>query len=179
MKRVIYAACAAAAMALALPVSQGFADDGPSATHQEQWRRSREERSERRAEILDARLVGFKASLALTGDQEKAWAPFEAALREAAKPRGPMPEPDAGEARDQTSPSPIDRMRDISKRMGERSSALSSLADAAAPLYASLDAKQKVVFDATLHGFLRPHRFGPGSHRGPGGPGWGGPEPRD
>lgn len=176
MKRVIYAACAAAAMALAIPVSQGFADDGPSATHQEQWRQSREERNERRAEILDARLVGFKASLALTGDQVKAWAPFETALRDAAKPRGPAPGPDADEARDQAPPSPIDRMRDISKRMGERSSALSSLADAAQPLYAGLDAKQKVVFDATLMSFMRPHRFGPDGHRGPGGPGWGGPE---
>lgn len=167
MKRMIYAACAAATLALALPAVQSFADtSGPSATEQEQGKLSREEWMQRRAEILDARLIGFKASLSLTSDQEKIWAPFESALRDAAKLRGPGMRPDAGA---ETQVSPIDRMREISKRMGERSTALSAIADAAAPLYASLDDKQKVIFDATLRGFVRAHRFGPG---GPDGRRW-------
>jgi hypothetical protein len=165
MKRMIYAACTAATLALALPAVQSFADTaGPSAAQQEQGNPRREEWMQRRAEIFDARLVGFKASLSLTSDQEKNWAPFESALRDAAK-RGPGAGPRAEEDRDGAS-SPIERMRNISKRMGEMSSKLSTLADAAAPLYASLDDKQKVVFDATLHGLLRQHRGGPDGQEG-------------
>ena len=78
MKRMIYAACTAATLALALPAVQSLADTGgPTAQQQEQGNQRREEWMQRRAEIFDARLVGFKASLALTGDQEKNWAPFE------------------------------------------------------------------------------------------------------
>ena len=89
MKRIIYAACAAATLALALPAVQTFADTAaPTALQQEQGNQRREEWMQRRAEIFDAFLVGYKASLGLTNDQEKNWAPFELALREAAK-RGP------------------------------------------------------------------------------------------
>lgn len=58
-------------------------------------------------------------------------------------------------------------MKVISSRMSERATKLSALADAAAPLYASLDDKQKVVFDATLRGLMRPHRWqgGPDGRR--------------
>lgn len=169
MKRMIYAACAAATLALALPAVQTFADTNPPAVEQEQRQQRREEWMQRRAEIIDARLIGFKASLSLTSDQEKTWAPFKSALRDAAKLRGPGMRPDAGDAGAETPASPIDRMREISKRMGERSTALSAIADAAAPLYASLDDKQKVIFDATLRAFVRAHRFGPG---GPDGRRW-------
>ena len=161
MKRMVYAACAAAAMALAIPAVQSFADTpAPTSAQQEQWKQRREDWMQRRSEIFDARLVGFKASLALTGDQEKNWAPFETALRDAAKPMGPPAGAEGDQDRDAPR-SPIDRMKAFSKRMGDRSTKLNALADAAQPLYASLDDKQKVVFDATLRGLLRPHR-GPG-----------------
>ena len=95
MKRMIYAACAAATLALALPAVQSFADTAaPAAVQQEQGSQRREEWMQRRAEIFDAFLVGYKASLGLTNDQEKNWAPFESALREAAK-RGPGAGPQA------------------------------------------------------------------------------------
>ncbi len=78
MKRFLYAACAAAALALAVPAVQSFAAaDDSSAAQQEQGQQRRDMWRQRRAEIFDARLVGFKASLALTSDQEKTWAPFE------------------------------------------------------------------------------------------------------
>jgi LTXXQ motif family protein len=163
MKRLFYTACAAAAIALSLPVAQSFADaDGPSAERQEQWKQAREQRLQQRAEILDSRLVGFKASLALTSDQEKNWATFEAALRDAANPREPWTRPDGDQARNEGRHSPIDMMRRFSQRMGERSTELFTLGNAASPLYASLDDKQKLVFDATLRGFLRPRPSGPG-----------------
>ena len=53
-------------------------------------------------------------------------------------------------------------MRRFSQRTGEQSTNLFTLANVASPLYASLDDKQKLVFDATLRGFLRPRAFGPG-----------------
>src|SRR5208337_2745892 len=40
-----------------------------------------------REAVLDARLAGLKAGLKLTADQEKLWAPFETAVRDAAKVR--------------------------------------------------------------------------------------------
>ena len=166
MKRMMTAACAAAMLALAVPAVQTFAaTDEPSAQQQDQSQQRREAWRARRAEIFDAQLVGFKASLALTGDQEKAWAPFESALRDAAR-RGPWP----GREADQDGgapPSPIDRMKAMSTRLSERATKLSALADAAAPLYTSLDDKQKVVFDATLGGLLHPHhwRGGPDERR--------------
>lgn len=77
MKRFMYAACAAAALALAVPAVQSFAAaDNSSAAQQEQGQQRRDMWRQRRAEIFDARLVGFKASLALTSDQEKTWAPL-------------------------------------------------------------------------------------------------------
>jgi hypothetical protein len=168
MKRIITAACAAATLALAIPAVQSFAaTDEPTAAQQEQGQQRGDLWRQRRAEVFDARLVGFKASLALTSDQEKASAPFELALRDAAK-RGPWPGREADEDRG-ASPSPIDRMKAISQRLGERATKLSALADAAAPLYTSLDDRQKVVFDATLRGLLRPHHGGPG---GPDGRRW-------
>jgi hypothetical protein len=168
MKRMMMAACAAATIALALPAVQSFADTGgPSTEQQEQWKQRREEWMQRRSEILDARLVGFKASLALTSEQEKAWPPFETALRDMAKLRGPGMGNNAD--RDGPPASPIDRMRAISERIGERSKVLGALADAAAPLYTTFDDKQKVVFNATLLGLLRPHHFG---QEGPEGRRW-------
>ena len=163
MRRLIYTACVAVAIAMSLPVAQSFADDdGPSAERQEQWKQTREQRLQQQVQILDARLVGFKASLSLTSDQEKNWAPFEAALRNAARPREPRMRPDGDQARNEGRPSPVDIMRRFSQRLGERSIELSALADSTTPLYASLDDKQKLVFGATLRGFLRPRPFGPG-----------------
>ena len=76
MRPLFYPACGAAAIALSFHVAQSFGDaPGPSAERPEQWNQAREQPLQQRAEILDARLVGFKASLALTSDQEKNWLP--------------------------------------------------------------------------------------------------------
>jgi hypothetical protein len=161
MRRLIYTVCIATTIAMAAPVVQSFANaDGPSAEQQAQWRQAREQRLQQRAELLDARLVGLKASLALTSDQDKNWSPFEAALRAAAKPRISPVGQGGGDARNEPRPSPIDMMRRISTRMSERSTELSALADAATPLYASFDDKQKLVFRATLRELLHRPRFG-------------------
>lgn len=87
MKRFLQAGCAAAVLALAAtPVlAAPPAPPGPPPRpmiHQKQWQAMRQT-------ILDAELIGFKASLSLTPQQQTLWPAFEAALR--AMPAGPGP----------------------------------------------------------------------------------------
>ncbi|WP_158817659.1 Spy/CpxP family protein refolding chaperone [Methylocapsa sp. S129] len=104
--------------------------------------------------MLDARLAGFKAGLKLNADQEKSWTPFETAVRDAAKARAERfremrKQQDADEQ-----PSPIDRMRMRSDRLAKGSVDLKALADAATPLYVSLDDGQKRDFGLLFREFL-------------------------
>ena len=118
--------------------------------------------------LLNAKLAGLKAGLRLTPDQEKLWAPFETAVRDAAKLRmdqmktmmdrmqkmrdmdmtGPMQ--GADDTNDVGPPdrviSPVDRLEALAKRMSERGAAMLNVAEAAKPLYASLDDTQKRRF---------------------------------
>jgi len=176
MRRLTFAVWAASALAFATPLSASHADTpaapaaAPTPDQQQNWQQIREQRRQERATIFDAHLTGFKASLALTPDQEKNWAAFEAALRNAAAsrpdwrrqdgPRGDGARED-GDAR----PSPVDVMRRLSQRLGDRSTQLTALADATAPLYTSLDDKQKLVFDATLRELWRERRAAGERHR--------------
>jgi hypothetical protein len=101
--------------------------------------------------LLDAKLAGLKAGLKLTPDQEKLWEPFEAAVRDAVKmrmehmrammdgTRGMMGE-------DAERRSPVDRIEMMAAHMSEAASALTKIADAAKPFYASLDDSQKRIF---------------------------------
>jgi zinc resistance-associated protein len=124
----------------------------------------------------DARIAGLKAGLKLTAEQEKLWPPLEKALRDGAKRRA-----DAFAARasaDQPK-DPVERMQLRAQRMSEMGAALKSIADAAAPLYKTLDEGQKRRF--TLLSRLEGNRFqnhwrhherrgGPDRERGPRGP---------
>jgi zinc resistance-associated protein len=106
-----------------------------------------------RAAFAEARLAALHAGLALTPDQEKLWPPVEAALREAHKTiavqRKQMHE---GER-----PSdPVAWLKRISENQLARGEALKKLADAAAPLYATLSDEQKHRVPVLLHA-LRPH----------------------
>jgi len=101
--------------------------------------------------LLDAKLAGLKAGLKLTPDQEQLWGPFESAVRDAAKMRmehmrammdrmrGAM-----GEVAER--PSPVDHIEMMAAHMSEAASALTKIADAAKPFYASLDDSQKRIF---------------------------------
>jgi hypothetical protein len=100
---------------------------------------------EDRAAFVDARIAAVHAGLKLNADQEKLWPPVEAAVREFAKLRidranarmnaGP---PDADRAED-----PVARLRQRAEDMGATSAALKKIADAADPLYKTLDDGQK------------------------------------
>jgi hypothetical protein len=120
------------------------------------------------AAFAEARIAALHAGLQLNPDQEKSWPPFEQALREIAKMRIER----LSSARDEQTPaSPIERLQRRAEAMTTRGAALKRLADAAAPLYQSLDDAQKHRF-AMLARFVRPrlgggmmmrHRFGGGA----------------
>jgi hypothetical protein len=124
--------------------------------------------------FADARIAALHAGLQLNADQEKSWPSFEQALREVARMRIER----LSAARDaQPSDNPIERLQRRADAITQHGAALKRLADAAAPLYQSLDDAQKRRF-TMLARFMRPgdgdrmmphDRFGgPGGMRGPG-----------
>jgi hypothetical protein len=141
-----------------------------------------------RAAFVDARIAAVKAGLQLTPEQEKDWPPVEAAVRDFAKQRiawadTRRAERDArradrdragpGDRQDQAGRDPVTRLRERADRMAESAAGLKRIADAADPLYKSLDDGQKRRLSVLTrmegrhghghgwrgHGF---HRFGPG-----------------
>lgn len=100
---------------------------------------------EDRAAFVDARIAAVHAGLKLNADQEKLWPPVEAAVRDFAKLRidranarmnAPSGEADKPE-------DPVARLRQRAEDMGAASTALKKIADAADPLYKTLDEGQK------------------------------------
>jgi zinc resistance-associated protein len=119
----------------------------------------------------DARIAALHAGLKLTAEQEKNWPPVESALRDIAKQRS---ERFAARASTDRPKDPIERLELRAKVMGQRAAALKTLADAAGPLYKSLDDSQKHRFIVLARlvgrqdGGWRGHRgFGGWQHRGP------------
>jgi hypothetical protein len=100
---------------------------------------------EDRAAFVDARIAAVHAGLKLNADQEKLWPPVEAAVRDFAKLRidranARMAQPQGGA--DQPD-DPVARLRQRADDMGASSAALKKIADAADPLYKTLDEGQK------------------------------------
>ncbi|WP_201723660.1 Spy/CpxP family protein refolding chaperone [Bradyrhizobium neotropicale] len=100
---------------------------------------------EDRAAFVDARIAAVHAGLKLNADQEKLWPPVEAAVREFAKLRI-----DRANARMNAGPGdadkpddPVARLRQRAEDMAATSAALKKIADAADPLYKTLDEGQK------------------------------------
>jgi len=105
--------------------------------------------------FTDARVAALKAGLELTPDQAKNWPPFEQALRDMAQLR--IQRIQAGLSGAQQAPAtPFDRLERRADAMAKRSAALKKVADAGAPLYASLNDDQKRRF-MVLARMLRPH----------------------
>src|SRR5437870_3706171 len=125
---------------------------------------------EDRAAFTDARIAAVHAGLKLTADQEKLWPPVEAAVKEFAKLRidranarmNAMRDDD----RDRQGPrDPVARLRERADAMGATAAALKKIADAADPLYKTLDdgQKRRLAILTRMEG-----RFGRGGwhHRG-------------
>ena len=158
LKKIIVAGTTAAVIAGA-----GLAWAQPSPSRDEpRWRPSVEDR----AAFTDARIAGLKAGLKLTAEQEKHWPAFETAMRDLAKQRADrmnaMAERMAArrEARrsDNAPPVPdaIGRLRQGADALTTQADALKKLADAADPLYQSLDDGQKRRFGLLLRVGGRP-----------------------
>lgn len=123
------------------------------------------------AAFADARIAGLKAGLELTTEQQKHWPAVETAMRDLAKQRAER----IAAWRDAKKPTdPVARLSRRAEAMESRGAALKKLADAAGPLYASLNdaQKQRFVVLARLGGrsFGHGHRGWRGRHEGRG---WG------
>ncbi len=116
----------------------------------------------------DARIAALHAGLQLTAEQEKNWPAVDTALKDIAKQRS---ERFAARASANRPTDPIERMSLRADVLAQRGAALKKLADAAGPLYKSLDDAQKHRFTllARLGGERFGHWRGRGHHRGEGG----------
>jgi len=106
-----------------------------------------------RAAFLDARIAALHAGLTLSPEQEKLWPAVETAVRTAAN--NAM----ARRQKFKDAPAPaslIDRLRRRGENAVARGQNLEAIADAAAPLYATLNEDQKHRLPVLMHG-LRPH----------------------
>jgi hypothetical protein len=111
--------------------------------------------------FVDAQIAAVHAGLRLSVEQEKLWPPVEAAIRNLATLHlGHMRA--LRQSRDTMAADRVATVRAMADRMSQGADALRKLADAAAPLYATLDESQKRRLEA-----LAP--MGPGGILGPGG----------
>jgi LTXXQ motif family protein len=118
------------------------------------------------AAFTDARISALKAGLELTPAQEKNWPALETTLREQAKARAARItewREKAKEPREHRSV--IEGLQQGAKRLAARSAELEKLANAAKPLYDSLDDAQKGRFGALLHIATGHWRHGHGGFR--------------
>jgi hypothetical protein len=137
------------------------------------------------AALVDARVAALKAGLRLTAEQEKHWPQVEAAIRALAKERTERMAQrraarEARAAGRDASTDLVERLRQRADAMATRAAALKQLAEAADPLYKSLDDSQKRRLGLMLRRVdgagLAPrrgegprfggHRFGDGGHHG-------------
>ena len=143
MKKLILCAVAAAAIAGSAftynAIAAPDANDAPMA-----------HRMADRGFLLDAKLAGMKAALKLNPEQEKLWPAFETAVRDAAKARMEAMLAHHDEMLGDGNPSPIVMMTEMSERLAKASENVKKLADAATPLYNSLDDTQKSHFGPLL-----------------------------
>jgi hypothetical protein len=161
MWKTVVAGIAALTLSGASPV---FAQQSKQADTQ-RWRPSAEDT----AAMVDARVAALRTGLKLTAEQEKHWPAVEAAIRELAKQRTDrMAARRAARSADgdkpRVRPDAIERMRRGADAMNSRATALKQLADAAAPLYQTLDEGQKHRF-AMLLRMGRPMGRPDGMHR--------------
>jgi hypothetical protein len=119
---------------------------------------------EDRAAFADAKIAAVHAGLKLNADQEKLWPPVESAVRDLVKIRldranARMQAPADGQNGDD----PLARLRERADTMAATAAAMKKIADAADPLYKTLDDGQKRRLAVLTHHDGR--FFGPGGWR--------------
>jgi hypothetical protein len=137
------------------------------AQHNRPWFHHHERMNpEDRAALTDARIAAVKAGLKLNADQEKLWPPVEAAVRDFAKLRMDRANARMNAQRDDSAdaqkPDPVTRLRERADTMAATAAAMKKIADAADPLYKTLDDGQKRRLAILTH---MEGRFGGGGWR--------------
>ena len=138
------------------------------AQHHRPWSHHHERMNpEDRAAFADAKIAAVKAGLKLNADQEKLWPPVEAAVRDFAKLRIDRANARMNARRDdsrdtQKPDDPVARLRDRADTMATTAAAMKRIADAADPLYKTLDDGQKRRLAILTH---MEGRFGRGGWR--------------
>lgn len=162
MKKLLLAGAAVAVIAGSTAV---YAQHRPWMHHHMQIK------PEDRAALADARIAAVKAGLKLTPDQEKLWGPVESAVRDFAKLRidnaNARMEARKDGAEGDTPPNPVERLQKHADAMAASAAAMKKIAEAADPLYKTLDDGQKRRLAFLTR--MGPH-FGGGHgwhHRGP------------
>ncbi len=112
---------------------------------------------EDRTAFADARIAAVRAGLKLTPDQDKLWPPVESAVRDFANLRieraNARMDARRGDDRDAQKPGdPVGRLRERADTMATTAAALKRIADAADPLYKTLDEGQKRRLAVLTHG---------------------------
>jgi hypothetical protein len=145
---------AATAVALAFPgLSSGVLAAPP-----EQASEHHQLSAEQMAAFIDAHIAALKAGLKLTAAQEKNWSALENALRDVAKDRTARAVEWREKAKEHHEKRDlIEGFKLGAKHLSARSAELDKIADAAKPLYDSLDDAQKHRFGVLLHEVFKHH----------------------
>lgn len=117
--------------------------------------------------FIDAHIAAIHAGLKLSANQEKLWPPVETAIRNLAALHASHMQ-GMRETRGMMASDPVGLFRGMADRMSQGADAMRKLADAASPLYATLDEAQK----RRLHVLVRMGgrgMMGPGGAMMPGG----------
>ena len=145
---------AATAAIFALPIVSTRVSAAPT----EQSSGHQQFSAEDKAAFTDARIAALKAGLKLTAAQEKNWPALEAALREAAKAKA------ARMAEWREKAKEIHERHDVIEGLRLHATGLlaggaemGKVADAAKPLFDSLDDAQKRRFGVLLHAIAKSH----------------------
>jgi hypothetical protein len=145
MKKCLLTAAMAASLALAFARPVLAEPDVPAQAQQAEADR---------LTLVEARIAAVKAGLQLTNAQQKDWDNLEKVARDviaarAARQVAAMKEAAAFRESDDV----VSGMRLAARDLAARGEELQKVADAAGPLYASMDAAQKHRFAVLLHSF--------------------------
>lgn len=173
MRKTLVAASAAAALlvgGIAPTFAQPDTQGAPAAERSDSDRqRGPRFSAEDRAAFLAARIAALKAGLQLTGEQETHWAALETALRANAQDRAEKWAERREERGERTRPDALEALNNQAERLRGNADSVERIAQAAKPLFDSLDDAQKRRF-----GVLLRDSIGEGPGFGPGfGPGHG------
>ncbi len=144
MKRFMLATAMAPFLAFGMPGGAYAAPEHSEEQH--------EFSAEDKAAFTDAHIAALKAGLKLTQAQEKNWPALEAVLRDVAKARAARMAEWHEKAKERHEhPDLIENLRQGAKAMTAKAGEMEKIADAAKPLYDSLDDTQKRRFGMLFH----------------------------